>query len=185
VHHQPLLVRHPLSAIGSNVTAAVQKRLTMDEWLDSYYANRAAMAKSALNSSATESGITRMLTLSGFGIYNVDILRDMSEPVIVRAEYTLDDKPIDVVSAYAISLANNSMIAFNGSYGYSAQRLKIEPLLTDYLLTIHKDRSISVVLKEELERELPEKNGKACFEVQHFEKKEHTVGDVREALGLH
>jgi hypothetical protein len=161
-----------------------EKRLSMDEWLDTYYANRAKLAKFALSASATESGITRMLSLTGFGIYNVDVLRDMSDPVIVRAEYTLADKPVDVTAAYAISLANNSMIAFNGNYGYSAQRLKLEPILTDYLLAIHPDQSISVVTKEELERKLPEQNGKACFQIQHFDKKEHTLGDVKSALGI-
>jgi hypothetical protein len=161
-----------------------ERALSMDQWIDAYYTTRAMYAASALSAPASGSEMVRMLSLSGFGLYNVDIMSKLERPITVLADYKTKDQPVEVTTAYALSLANNSMIMFDGYLGFSPHRIMIDTEFTDCLLTVNRDLSISVVTKEELKSKLESEARYVCFDAQHFDIEKNTTADVKEALGM-
>lgn len=160
-----------------------ERALTPEQWMDRYYEKRRAFVRVMAGRPADGNGVYRMLSVSGFGIFNCDQMSRLQDPVLASVTYTDKGELVRVETAYLVSVSANAVVTYHNAFGLNPGNMFISPADTDYLVLVHPDKSVSLVGKEAINSQPIRETGKACFEIQRFPSSPATLDEVRNAIG--
>jgi hypothetical protein len=108
----------------------------------------------------------RTLSISGFGIFNVDQIKRLENQVEVLAEYR-DEKGKEVKGecVYVVDSSINGVMAYSGNRGYGPNRFTLDPATVTAVLLLDDQQKIRALSLEPLDPSSTEKKQKCTFEI--------------------
>lgn len=154
--------------------------MSRQEWMK-YYEEMVAASKEA---SVIRSGITRNLSISGFGVYNCDQIRRLENPVKVLASYINGKgEGIDAHTTYVLDKNVRGVLTYSGAYaGLKENEIAFDPGSTQSIMVIAMNGTVSVMKGDELKGK--KFGSKAEFTMQELSSNLSDMNDLKKALGL-
>jgi Leucine-rich repeat (LRR) protein len=174
--------KQEMSAWATARSAMTKEELAMTkpQWTE-YYEK---MLASTTDAGIITSGITRNLSVSGFGVYNCDQIKRLQNPVRVLASYRNEKgEDIDANTTYVLDKNVRGVLTYSGAYaGLKENEIAFDPGSTQSIMVIGNNGKVSIMKGEELK-------GRSFGDKEEFSVKEigsnlTNADDLRKALGL-
>lgn len=167
-----------------NLMSETEKRMSFEAWMDYYEKVQKTLLRGSLYNTAN-APVIRNLRLSGFGVFNCDIIRSIIKPGRVLARYQ-NQKGEDMapVAIYVIDEKLNGLIRYDGFRDLSPFNFLISRSSRSTILAIDAEGKLSYITKEEVEALDLERSNKFLLKMNEIDCGISDVQDLRSVLGV-
>lgn len=154
--------------------------MSKNDWL-AYYNQMIAASR---ETDIITSGITRNLSISGFGVYNCDQVKRLQNPVKVLASYKNGNgDKVSWNTTYVLDKNVRGVLTYSGAYaGIKENEIAFDPNSTQSILVISDNGKVSVMKGEELKgKTFPYRSE---FEIKELNTNLSDVNELKKALGV-